>query len=108
MRAAIYTRHATDPQAQTIDQLTECHAIARRNNCEVSGTFTDVAASGTDQSRAGLAALLKKAERHEFDAVIITDLDRLSRDTCHLITFCELLRSFGVKVYTRDGELGPS
>jgi DNA invertase Pin-like site-specific DNA recombinase len=43
--------------------------------------FTDIAASGADQIRAGLAALLTKAGRHEFDAVIVTDLDRLSRNT---------------------------
>lgn len=90
MNAAIYTRTATADKSMD-DQLALCRTIAERNGYQVTRIFSDAGQSGMNAERAGLASLLNEAAA--FDAVIVADLDRLSRDAADLEIIRERLRT---------------
>ena len=50
--------------------------------------FWDEARSGSIRSRPGLDNLLKAREAKEFQAILVDDLSRLSRNNHHLLTLC--------------------
>ena len=80
--AAIYTRYSTDLQSKnsTETQVAECRRFAQQNGMNVVSVYSDEAQSGMTTQREALAKLLVAAQNHEFDAVIIYDQSRLSRD----------------------------
>lgn len=96
--AAIYVRAATDAQGNASEvQLATCEALALAHGYAVAGRFLDVAT----KTRAGLAALLTDAS--DYGAVVVTDLDRLSRDAGELQSIMSRLAASGVPVITREG-----
>lgn len=79
--AAIYARFSTDRQTDSIDaQVQDCRAFAARRGLEVVEVFEDRAVSGASLAREGFQNLMKAARAHRFQAVIIKDVSRLSRD----------------------------
>jgi DNA invertase Pin-like site-specific DNA recombinase len=72
----------TDKQdARSIDdQLRRCRAFAEGRGLTVVAVHQDAAMSGASRARPGLQRLLAEAKRKAFDAVIVDDLSRLSRD----------------------------
>lgn len=91
MNAAIYARTATTQASHSIDdQIAACRTIAEREGYHVTRIFSDAGQSGMDAERAGLADLMREAGA--FDAVIVTDLDRLSRNAADLAAISERLR----------------
>lgn len=82
-RAALYARYSTANQSERSceDQLRVCREFARRNGYAVEKEFSDSAASGGSAfGRPGYAALQEFAESDGCDAIIVEQLDRLSRD----------------------------
>jgi DNA invertase Pin-like site-specific DNA recombinase len=89
-----YTRIST--VAQTLDQQDAALTAAG-----VSKTFSDVM-SGARDDRPGLAALLDYVR--EGDTVVVWKLDRLGRNTLHILETVKLLTDRGVRlVSTTDG-----
>lgn len=80
--AAAYARFSTEKQnALTIDaQLAECRRYAEAHGLEIVREFSDEAASGASLNRPGLSKLRAEAKSKTFQAVIVVDLSRLSRD----------------------------
>ncbi len=83
--AAVYARFSTDRQdARSIDdQVRRCRARAEDTGLRVVSTFQDAAVSGSHMDRAGMRDLLSAATRRggsPFQAVLVDDLSRLSRD----------------------------
>jgi DNA invertase Pin-like site-specific DNA recombinase len=102
---AIYTRHQTGNAEATGVQLCLCHERAAKSNLSVVGTYHDEGSANLDLSlRPGLRALLKDAEAHRFDAVLMEDLDRLSRELVGLSAFLAKFRLLGISVFTRSEE----
>jgi DNA invertase Pin-like site-specific DNA recombinase len=89
-----YTRVST--VAQTLDQQNAALAAA-----SVTKTFSDTM-SGSRDDRPGLAELM--AYVREGDAVVVWKLDRLGRDTLHILETVKALTERGVRlVSTTDG-----
>jgi site-specific DNA recombinase len=79
---ATYARYSTDRQdARSIeDQLRRCEAYATEQRLAVIETYNDAATSGAHTEREGLKRLLRDAKLRRFEAVLVDDLSRLSRD----------------------------
>lgn len=83
MKVALYARVSSDRQAEekTIDaQLYELRQHCQKNNLIIFDEYIDEAFSGEVLSRPGLDKLCYDAEERKFDAVLLTERSRLSRD----------------------------
>jgi len=109
LKAAIYARYSSDNQRpESIDdQISACRELAAARGFSVDPThvFTDKAKSGALRERPGLEALLAAARDHQFHAVLVDDLSRLSRDNYFLLTLYAELRFRGVRIISRADSL---
>lgn len=82
MKAVIYARFSTDKQSDSSieDQARNCVRYAERSGFQIIDRYEDRAVSGTSKDRVGFQAMLKAAEKQEFDVLLVDDLSRLSRD----------------------------
>ena len=102
MRAAIYARFSSENQReQSIDdQIRVCKEYANKNDVTIleNHIYTDEAKSGSINNRPGLEGLKKAAENKLFDAVIVDDASRLSRDNQYFNTLLCLLQFWGIEL----------
>ncbi|HEX2670917.1 MAG TPA: recombinase family protein, partial [Polyangiaceae bacterium] len=102
MRAAIYARFSSENQReQSIeDQIRVCREFAKRDGITVVEThvYADEAQSGSIRARPGLEALKKAAEDKQFEAVLVDDSSRLSRDNQHFNTLLRLFQFWGISL----------
>lgn len=109
MKAAIYARYSSENQRpESIDdQVRACQVLAtsRGDSVAPNHVFIDEAKSGALRDRAGLDALCAAARNREFEAVIVDDLSRLSRDNHFLLTLYAELRFHGVRIVSRADSL---
>lgn len=82
MKTVIYARYSTDRQdSRSIDdQVRRCREFAAARGWTVGAVYRDAAQSGAHMDRADMRRMLQAAQRREFDAVVVDDLSRLSRD----------------------------
>ena len=82
--AAIYARYSTDRQdARSIDdQVRRCRRFAEERDYRIAAEYSDAARSGATLDRDGMRRLLAAARARPapFEAVLVDDLSRLSRD----------------------------
>jgi DNA invertase Pin-like site-specific DNA recombinase len=102
-RCAIYARYSSDLQSPTSieDQLQLCRAHANRHGWPVVATFQDAALSGFGvEHRPGYQQLLAAALAvpARFEAILVEDLSRLTRDTGDLLRLYHRLRLKGVEL----------
>lgn len=93
------TRVALYPRVSTLEQARDGYSINEqiermKKYCEahdwtVSKIYTDAGYSGGDTERPGLQELIRDAENHRFDAVLVYKLDRLSRSQKDTLTLIE-------------------
>ena len=109
MRAAIYARYSSDNQRpESIDdQVRGCLELAAARGYTVDPThiFKDEAKSGALRDRPGLETLCAAAREGQFQAVLVDDLSRLSRDNHFLLTLYAELRFYGVRIVSRADSL---
>lgn len=102
MRAAVYARFSSENQReQSIDdQIRVCREFARRDDITIleNHIYFDEAQSGSIRARPGLEALKKAAEDKQFDAVLVDDSSRLSRDNQHFNTLLCLFQYWGISL----------
>ena len=102
MRAAVYARFSSENQReQSIeDQIRVCREFAKRDGITVleNHIYFDEAQSGSVRARPGLEALKRAAEDKQFDAVLVDDSSRLSRDNQHFNTLLCLFQYWGVSL----------
>lgn len=102
MRAAVYARFSSENQReQSIDdQIRVCKDFAARDGITVleNHIYFDEAQSGSVRSRPGLEALKKAAEAKQFDALLVDDSSRLSRDNQHFNTLLCLFQFWGISL----------
>ena len=99
MRVTIYARVSTDEQKQgrTIDsQIKELERYAQAKGYAVVDRYIDDGWSGSLLSRPALDRLRDDAARSGFEAVLLADVDRLSRDLANLAVVKRALESKGV------------
>ena len=108
MDAVAYARYSTDQQTENsiAYQLTEIRKYCKMNNINIVAVYTDEAQSGTNTDRTGFQRLLSAARRHEFEAVVIYDITRGSRDVGDWFTFRKEMMMIGIKVISTAQNLG--
>ena len=95
MRAVIYARVSTTDQ-KTEPQLVALREYSERRRFELVAEYVDHGVSGAKASRPALERLLGDAHGRNFEAVLVTKLDRLGRSLSHLIRVVETLGALGV------------
>ncbi len=110
-RAALYMRVSTvDQHPET--QLHELRRFASQRGFEIVEEYTDLGISGTKARRPALDRLLKDANRHRFDVVLVWSCDRLARSTKHFLQVLDELNDLGIQFLSQreaidtDGPLG--
>lgn len=102
MRAAVYARFSSENQReQSIeDQIRVCREFAKRSDITILADhiYFDEAQSGSVRARPGLEALKAAAEAKQFDALIVDDSSRLSRDNQYFNTLLCLFQYWGVSL----------
>ena len=108
MRAAAYARYSTDKQTENsiAYQMEAITKYCLAHNIDLCAAFSDEAESGTNINREGFQSLIAAAKRHEFDAVVIYDISRGSRDVVDWFSFRKAMKAAGVKVISTTQELG--
>ncbi|MEO6027099.1 MAG: recombinase family protein, partial [Candidatus Binatia bacterium] len=105
MRAAIYARYSSENQRpESIDdQVRACRRLAEDHGCVVDNkyVYVDEAKSGALRDRPGLEALCTAVREQAFEAVLVDDLSRLSRDNHFLLTLYAEFRFHGVRILSR-------
>lgn len=100
MRAAIYGRYSSDQQRATSidDQFRNCRRRAEAEGWQILREFADLAMSGADSARPQYQAMLKSAERGEFDILLVDDLSRLTRDSLEAERTIRTLEFRGMRI----------
>jgi DNA invertase Pin-like site-specific DNA recombinase len=97
VKCALYTRVSTllgqDPQHQVIPLQEFCG----NRGFSVVRTYTDYI-SGTKERRPALDQLIKDARMGKFKILVVYALDRLGRNTLHLLSTVQELESYGVSL----------
>ena len=108
MKAAAYARYSTDRQQHnSIEyQLDAIRRYCREHDITLVAEYTDEAETGTNMDRPGFQAMLHAASRAEFEAVVIYDITRGSRDVGDWFTFRKSMLMMGVQVISTTQPLG--
>ena len=110
-RAALYLRVSTidqHPETQGI----ELRQFAKQRGYQIVEEYVDHGVSGTKVRRPALDRLLKDANRHKFDAVLVWSSDRLARSTKHFLQVLDELNELGIQFLSQreaidtEGPLG--
>ena len=103
---AIYCRVSTTQQTVE-NQLQDLLNVARRNDWEVVGVYTDEGISGKHgrDKRPQFDELMKDVSRKKFDLIMSWDVSRLGRSLKHLVEFMEDIQSKDVGLYLHDNGL---
>lgn len=99
-KIALYARVSTREQT-TDNQLSRLREIATVRNYEVVGEYIDVA-SGADQNRPQLTAMLTQAKKGNIGKIIAIRLDRLARSVVNLSELVGDLNEWGVTLEIID------
>lgn len=107
-RACIYTRISLDQTGEGLAvarQLADCRRIAETRGWRVVAEHSDtVSATDRRKARPGYDAVVESYRRGEFDALIVWDLDRLTRQPRQLEDWIEAAESRGLRLVTANGE----
>ena len=100
MKAVIYARFSTDKQSDNSieDQARNCRRYAEREEMMIVRQYEDKAISGTSKDRIGFEAMRAAAKNGEFDALLVDDLSRLSRDDVEMKQVIRLFKFWGIKI----------
>lgn len=81
LTVAIYARQSVDEDQGIQQQLDDCHAEARRRRWHVVAQYSDNDTSGSMERGPGTdwAKMLRAFDAGEFDALLVNDVDRLTR-----------------------------
>ena len=92
--AALYCRVSTEEQdADKQDFI--CQEYCKRNNIEVFRVYKDVI-SGKTTSRPEFNILLEDMRKFQFNAIVVTKLDRIGRSLAHLLSMFEEFNKRGI------------
>jgi len=107
--AAAYARYSTANQQETsiVAQLDGIRAYCDREGIRLAAMpYIDEARSGTNTDRPGFQRLLADARAGRFDAVVVYDVSRGSRDVADWFAFRREMAALGVAVLSATNQLG--
>ena len=102
-RTAIYARTAHPNETELNWQVQVLQGLAANLGLNVTHIIRETA-SGIDFERQGLQKLMRLSEQHEIDTVLMTNLDRIGRDTIKVLAVLETLDKHGVKLIIQGGD----
>ena len=109
MKAAAYARYSTDGQTNNsiAYQLARINEHCTQNKITVVSYYADEAESGTNiEGRTEFLRMLEAAHRREFNAVIIYDITRGSRDVGDWFNFRKIMKQLSIEVISVEDKLG--
>ncbi|MDO5399054.1 MAG: recombinase family protein, partial [bacterium] len=108
LNAAAYARYSTDMQTENsiAYQLDAIKKYCNDNHIQLVKVYKDEAYSGTNTNRPGFRAMLADAKQHLFDAVIIYDISRGSRNIADWFEFRNEMAILRIKVISVNQPLG--
>ena len=102
VRAVKYMRYSTHNQDDGMSieyQRENIERYAEKNNIELVGEYVDEAYSGTNDRRPGYQKMLEDARnKPDWNAVIVFDTSRFSRDVLDALRYEDELKSLGIKL----------
>lgn len=102
-RTAIYARTACSNKTALTWQVQVLQGLAAKLDLDVTHIIRETA-SGLDFYRPGLNELMSLSENHEIDTILMTNLDRIGRDTPKVLAVLEELYKHGVKLIIQGGD----
>lgn len=107
MKGVIYARYSAGPRQtdQSIEgQVADCKAFAEQHGIDIVGLYADRHVSGTStEGRDEFLRMVRDAEKHKFDAVIVWKIDRFGRSREDIALYKGRLRRAGVQLmYARE------
>ena len=108
MDAVAYARYSTSNQTDNsiAYQLTEIIRYCQQHDIRLVGTYTDEAESGTNTDRPGFQQMCRDARSGKFQAVVIYDISRGSRDVGDWFAFRKAMLMLGIQVIAATQHLG--
>lgn len=99
-KGVIYARYSSDKQRdESIEgQIRECKAYAEREGIVITHIYTDKALSARTDHRPEFRQMIDDAKKHNFEYVIVYQLDRFSRSREDSAVYKSILKRNGVKV----------
>lgn len=100
MNAVIYARFSSHNQTeQSIEgQLKTCYEFAQKNGYTIVDEYIDRAVSGTTDARPDFLRMIDDSAKHNFEYVIVYQLDRFARNRYDSATYKAKLKKNGVRV----------
>lgn len=102
-RTAIYARTASPNETALGWQVQALQGLASYLGLNVTHIIRE-AASGLDFKRQGLNELMCLTKQHEIDTILMTNLDRIGRDTPKVLAVLEELDKLGAKLIIQGGD----
>lgn len=98
MRAAAYARVSTllnqDPELQ----LSHLRNFSEARGFHLVKEFIDQGISGAKERRPALDSMIQDARHGKFKIIVVAGIDRLARDTRHLLNLIAELNHYGVSI----------
>ena len=101
-RTTIYARTASTNDTALDWQVQALQGLASYLGLNVTHIIRETA-SGLNFGRPGLNKLMRLAKQHEIDTILMTNLDRIGRDTPKVLAVLEELNSHGIKLIIQGG-----
>ena len=102
MRGVIYARYSEGPRQtdQSIEgQVADCRAIAERHDIDILEIYADRHISGRSVDRRfEFQRMIRDAQDHKFDVVIVWKIDRFGRDRQDIAINKAVLKRSGVRL----------
>ncbi|QGQ47255.1 recombinase family protein [Metabacillus sediminilitoris] len=100
----VYLRLSRDEEGKGIDEVLKNHRetlidLVKKNKWSYE-VFEEVASSSTIEKREEMVKLIKRIEQYHFDAVVVMDIDRLSRNEFDQSDIKRLLFNTGTFIVT--------
>ena len=102
-RTAIYVRTASPSETALDWQVQALQGLASYLGLNVTHIIRETA-SGLDFKRQGLNEMMSLVENHEIDTILMTNLDRIGRDTPKVLAVLEELDKHGAKLIIQGGD----
>lgn len=108
MQAAAYARYSTEHQTDSsiAYQMRKIEEYCAKNGITISARYADEAMSGTNTQRPAFQSLCRDAAQRKFDAVVIYDISRGSRDVADWFGFRKQMAILGVQVISVEDHIG--
>ena len=108
LRAAAYARYSTDNQTENsiAYQMAGIDAYCAKHDISIVARYIDEAKSGTNTNREDYQRMCAAARKHDFDAIVIYDISRGSRDVSDWFSFRKEMALLQIQVIAASGQLG--